>query len=486
MTESKNRKRISDIVPRRKTAGRPEMRDRKEEVVTTSKPTKRVAKKTPPPPKAEPVKAIEKAEEPDFFSVTVSETRIDAGAPPIFTGASEESAAYYEEEAPKVVRHRKFRRMPRVALVILAVLVAGGVGAWFLLPKAVVALTMKKYPTEFSKTIVVAADRTSINVPGALVIPGEALEARANLTLPFTAEATETVSAKATGILTVYNSYSSAPQALVRNTRFESPDKKIFRLERQVTVPGAKVEGGKVTPSSIEVTVVAEEAGESYNLPPSSGWRIPGFAGGPRYEGFYAEAKQGMKGGFTGERAKPSVAELANARAELIDALTDALESQFLIILSDRFTALPGSRRITLVAEKVEADAENTHTFHLFGEAVMKQIVFEEPTLKDALINEASRALPKELAAKEFSYALGTSTVDFAKNTLTIPAQGKGVFTEPFDVDAFRAAMAGKEEAELKAAVFAIPGVEVATVSLSPFFVRSVPENIEKIEVTVE
>ena len=60
------------------------------------------------------------------------------------------------------------------------------------------------------------------------------------------------------------------------------------------------------------------------------------------------------------------------------------------------------------------------------------------------------------------------------------------MFTEAFDADAFRIEMAGKREDELKAAVFAIPGVEAATVSLSPFFVRSVPTNLNKIEVTVE
>lgn len=474
-------RKISDIVPRRKTVGSSGGQALKEEVVMPPKPARRTVKrKEPAPPTSRPGQAepvvVKKTQEPDFFAVAVSETRIDAGMPP----------PEREEHPRPTIRYRRSRHGIRIAGIAIVVLVAVGVGAWFLLPKAVVALTMKKHPVAFSETVVVAAEPSAIGASSAIVIPGEALTARANLSLPFTAQATETVSARATGILTVYNSYSSAPQALVRNTRFESPDKKIFRLEQAVTVPGAKVEGGKVTPSSIEVSVVAEETGETYNLPASSGWRIPGFAGSPRYDGFYAEAKQGMKGGFVGERAKPSAAELANARTELTASLTDALESQFLIILSDRFTALPGSRRVTLVAEEITRDVEDVHTFHLFGEAVMEQIVFEEPTLKNALVAEAGRTLPKELAVRDFTYALGTSTADFAKDTLTFKAEGEGIFTEPFDVDAFRAAMAGKGEAELKAAVFAIPGVEEATVSLSPFFVRSVPQNPEKIEVTVE
>ncbi|MDP3975070.1 MAG: hypothetical protein Q8P88_02190 [Candidatus Jorgensenbacteria bacterium] len=455
---------VSDIVPRRRTIKKKEVEPVS---LPPSEPPQKISKKPVPKKRAT-------EEEESFFVPPPRHPRIDEGAPP-----------EPEEEKPRPeVRLRKPRRSFRALVMVVLILVAGSVGAWFLLPKATIALTMKKVSVNFEETVVVAADPSSVS--GGVVVPGEVLEARANLSLPFQAQNTETVSAKATGKLTVWNGYSSAPQTLVRNTRFESPDKKIFRIEQQVIVPGAKIENSTIVPSSIEVTVVADETGETYNLPPSSGWRIPGFAGRPQYEGFYAEAKAGTKGGYVGERAKPSAAELANARVKLTEALTDALESQFLIILSDRFTALPGSGRFALVSEDVSADKEDTHTFHLFGEATMEQVVFEEPTLNDALITKVGRTLPGELAVKEFSYTLSTSTVDFAKNTLTFSARGEGVFTEPFDADAFRAAVAGTREKDLKAAVFALPGVEAATVSLSPFFVRSVPDDPHKIKVTVE
>lgn len=467
-------RKVSDIVPRR----RAEVHIRERRVSAEPKLPERVTPKAPQPAETAPTPK-KQAPEPGFFSIPPREVRIDAGVPPLLEKEIEKSG---EGE----VRRRPRRRGLRVFIIAFVVLAAAGAGAWRFLPKAAVALTMKKYPVTFSETVVVAADPRTVVGGTAVVVPGEALEARANLSLPFRASATETVSAKATGKLTIYNAFSSNPQRLVANTRFESPDKKIFRIPREVIVPGARVENRNLVPASVEVLAVAEEPGEAYNLPPSSGWRLPGFAGRPQYEGFYAEAKEGMKGGFIGERAKPSAVELANARADLIAALTDALEGQFLIILSDRFTALPGSRRVTLLREEVSADAEDPHLFHLFGEARMEQIVFEEPTLKELLIARASRDLPGELTARTFTYTLGTSTPDFSRRTLTFTASGEGVFTEPFDVDAFRASVAGKGEADFKAAVFAIPGVEAARVSLSPFFVRTVPRDPERIEVEVE
>lgn len=403
-----------------------------------------------------------------------SRSRIDEGMP------------LEEEELRERPRVRRPRRALKAVAVVTVIIVAAGAGAWTLLPQATIVLTLKKVSVTFAETIIVAIEPAP-GAPGSpVIVPGELLEARANLSLPFSAAATEAVAARATGKLTVWNAYRSASQALVLGTRFESPDKKIFRIDRSVVVPGAKVENGKIVPSSIEVTVVADEAGETFNLPPSSGWRIPGFAGSPRYEGFYAEAKEGMKGGFTGERAKPSAAELTAARAQLAEALDRALESQFLILLSDRFKALPGSRRFTLLSENITPDADDAHIFHLFGEAAMQQIVFEEPTLREALVEKAKRTLPGDLAVRDFSFTLGTTTVDFGKGRMTFTAQGKGVFTEPFDADAFRTGILGAREEALKATVFALPGVEAATVSLSPFFVYSVPENPKKVHVMVQ
>ncbi|MBI2279027.1 MAG: hypothetical protein HYU81_03130 [Candidatus Brennerbacteria bacterium] len=481
------KRKISDIVPRRPSSAKAvaSKQSLDGEVRKEISP----ARKAPKKKESEPIETKRSAppepkEEPVFLIPPIREMRIDGGPAP---GVEATQAANSPVgRAGFTGRYRGRRRVLRVGVGVLAILIAAGAGAWFTLPKAVITLTMKKYPMTFKETVVAAADPGTVSAPSAVVVPGEALEARANLTLPFAARDTETVSAKATGVLIVYNSYGSAPQTLVRNTRFESPDKKIFRLDRQVTVPGARVEGGRITASSVEAPVTAEEAGEVYNLPASSGWRIPGFRSTPRYDGFYAETKSGIKGGFIGERAKPSTTELADARNKLMEALTGALESQFLIILSDRFTALPGSRRVTLVEENISQDGEDPHAFHLFGEAVMEQIVFEDPMLREALVATAARALPKELVAKDFSYTVGTSTPDFAKRTLTFPVNGAGVFTAPFNADAFRASVTGKGEADLKAAVLAVPGVEAAKVSLSPFFVRSVPTDETKIEVTVE
>lgn len=92
---------------------------------------------------------------------------------------------------------------------------------------------------------------------------------------------------KANGTIIIYNTYSSTDQMLVKNTRFETPDNKIFRINEKIVVPGN---------SSLETAVYADEPGEKYNIGLVD-FTIPGFKGDPRYEKIYARSKTSMTGG---------------------------------------------------------------------------------------------------------------------------------------------------------------------------------------------
>lgn len=93
-------------------------------------------------------------------------------------------------------------------------------------------------------------------------------------------------SKKATGKITVYNNYSTTPQRLILNTRFQSPDGRIYRLATSLMVPGKTIMNGKETPGSVDAVVIAEEEGAQYDIGPTR-FTIPGYIGDPRYESMY-------------------------------------------------------------------------------------------------------------------------------------------------------------------------------------------------------
>ncbi len=92
---------------------------------------------------------------------------------------------------------------------------------------------------------------------------------------------------KASGQIIIYNTYDSGPQILIKNTRFEAPGGKIYRIYDKVSVPGN---------GSVEVAIYADQPGEEYNIGLAD-FTIPGFKGDLRYEKIYARSKTKMTGG---------------------------------------------------------------------------------------------------------------------------------------------------------------------------------------------
>jgi len=101
---------------------------------------------------------------------------------------------------------------------------------------------------------------------------------------------------KASGIITVFNEYSSSPQLLVASTRFLSSDGKIFRTIKDISVPGSEIINDEIIPDSINITVMADYPGIEYNISPSD-FTIPGFKGSPKYVGLYGKSNTAMNGG---------------------------------------------------------------------------------------------------------------------------------------------------------------------------------------------
>lgn len=107
------------------------------------------------------------------------------------------------------------------------------------------------------------------------------------------ADSLKWASARAFGVVVIYNE-SGSPQRLIKSTRLQSSDGKIFRITQEsVTIPAQANE----IPGTLEVTVFAEKTGAVYNIPPTV-FKIPGFTNDPRYNQIYGRSNKPMSGGF--------------------------------------------------------------------------------------------------------------------------------------------------------------------------------------------
>lgn len=138
----------------------------------------------------------------------------------------------------------------------------------------------------------------------------------------------EKVDKKASGTIVISNTYNDKPQRLINNTRFMSPDGKVYRIDASVVVPGIRTVGGKQAPGQVEATVYADTVGAEYNND-STGtvFTVPGFKGDPRYDKIFAESKTELVGGFSGKMKVVSDADRTAAVSKLKGDIRDALLS---------------------------------------------------------------------------------------------------------------------------------------------------------------
>ncbi len=365
----------------------------------------------------------------------------------------------------------KKRTLLRDWRVWVAALVVLSVPAYWIafvtLPRASIVITTEKKPWNFLNSFVIEKNGS---------VPSTLLAEKKNAQMVFPALGKKVVNQKATGRITVYNAYSSEPQQLVANTRFETPAGLLVRLASSITIPGAKVSNGTITPSSIDADVIADKPGPAYNISAPK-LTIPGFKSSAKFAGFYGGIATALTGGFTGEAAYPTDDDVKSAKAKIADVLEKSLMSQISSKAGD-YKVVPGSTQFAVTKTTVTAQVNGKGEFSLFAEAELKAVAFKESDLVGFFAAKMKDEFGSDAYVfKTTDIAYNVSSADFANQKLKIDLDFKGVAERPVDIESVRRAVAGTTEAELKTAIFAIQGVESAQVTLWPGYVSRVPSH---------
>ncbi len=422
-------------------------------------------------------------EEPVYATAVVNKIRPSAPKPkPVYRHKIEIAEDDDEDEFTR--KSRRFA-MPRrkwvIAVIVLAVAIPSYWVAFSVLPRATITVVTEKKDWAFNNFLTIEK-----NGP----VPSSILTEKKNAQMTFPALGKKVVSNKAVGTITVYNAYSSEPQQLVATTRFMTADGKIVRLAKNVTIPGAKIDGGKITPSSIEAEIVADKAGPAYNIPATQNLSIPGFKGTAKYAGFYGDIAKAMTGGFTGEAAYPTDDDVKNAKVKIAEVLKGTLTQALRAKAGGDYTLPEGATVLTLTKTEVNPQVNAKNEFSVFAEAEMKALVFKESDLIGYFAGKmkADAGFGSDWSFKTTKVAYDVPKVDFAAGKMTLPVDFIGTAELPLDLEKVRTLVIGKSESDLKAALFEIEGIESAAVALWPMYVRHVPNDAspDKLAITVE
>ncbi len=352
------------------------------------------------------------------------------------------------------------------------------------LPKADLNIVTKKTEWAYNDSIVTQVSAES-NFK-TLTIPNQKFTSTKSTSMEFLATGKKQVSDKATGTITIYNSYSSEPQTLVQDTRFLSPEGKIFKLKQRIIVPGAKISEGKILPSSIDAAVIAEKVGEEYNIGPVKLYTIPGFKGSPKYDAFYGESKESMKGGFVGEVAYPTAADLADATKKIKEVLEGGLKNDLDSQIPSDFETLEGASVFSLLKQENNQEVNKAGNFSILAEAEMTIIAFREADLINVLKQRAESEEDDIYEVKSYTLDYGIARMDVSAGRLSFPVDYKALLSYKIDTEKLRSEIMGQTEVELKKIIFSLPGLDTANISLWPFWVKKVPNKLNRINITVD
>lgn len=344
-------------------------------------------------------------------------------------------------------------------------------------------------PVKTDITLSGAIDAYKTPSSGQLAFQTLSVTKTATKELPATKE--EQVDRRASGTIIVYNAYSSQIQRLIKNTRFETPDGKIYRIMNSIDVPGVVVEGGNTIPGSIEVVVYADEAGTSYNIGLTD-FTIPGLKGDARYSKFYARSKTPIAGGFSGIMKTIDESAFEAAKTELQASLKTSLLAEARASLPANTTLFEGAAQYMFadndflpeaqggVVTVTETGTMNAMTFDSFG---LSQFLARQ-TL--GATYDGSPVLIDNLDSLAFSISDKGQYDPTKQEKIQVTLQGTGNLVWQVDEEKVKNALAGTPKDSFNTAIEDVAGIERAHGSIRPVWSGHFPDNPDKIRISFE
>ena len=321
-------------------------------------------------------------------------------------------------------------------------------------------------------------------------IPGQLFSIDKSASDEFNATAEKDAVQKSRGTITVYNEYSTSPQPLVATTRFEYIQNGkagfVFRTLQTITVPGMKVENGVVTPGKVSVEVIADKAGQEYNI--SAGdfgivaWREKNDTA--RYEKIYGRSSDSMHGGILGKARVLSEFDYNNAKDQLIAKVeretSEALKSQ-----SAGLELITSNEPEIVSVESTAKIDDAAETFTMTVNGSLTTMGFKKDDMLELISSHIDKTSGLMIVPEKLEITYQDAAINPDNKTLEVVVIIGGKAYAKIDQESIVANLTGKNETQIKDYLGSIKNIESAKVVLRPFWVKKIPKNGEKLKLSL-
>jgi Baseplate J-like protein len=385
---------------------------------------------------------------------------------------------------------RGVRRLVLALVLLLAVVIGfGGAAAALTLPSAVITITpvMEAVaPVEFT----VRADPAAAGVDQAnLVIPATTVDVPLSVQGTFQATGTSVTQTAATGHVTFDSINTVNAMPIAQGTRVSTLGGITFATTASVVVPRATVSGTTIAHGTVTVTVKAVSQGPSGNVPANDIDQVPSSLAAQQISVYNTAPTSG------GQRTEtPKI--LASDVTAAADKLAKDLADQMTASLADPTLAPDGA---TLYPETAKL-GEPTYTpdsASLEGQVLKAgESTFTLQAAADATVTAVNESPLRGMgeaaisAAVASGYEIVPGSIDVSVSrgavvedgTVSYSVTASALEQRPLDAAALKADVLGKGPVEAQAALSRYGKVDV---SLSPFWVTTVPDNPDKVTLTI-
>lgn len=398
------------------------------------------------------------------------------------------STAQSSSAVSSVISSRPNRRMIRTSLILwtiagVCVLVLA-VFALFAMRSTTVTITPRSQVITFDKTTQFRAYPAATAATGTLsymVVEFDVQDSEIVAT-----QGTIQAEHKASGTISVYNNYSSAPVKLIKNTRFQTEAGLVFRVPSDVVIPAKSA----TVPGQVNVTVIADKTGSSYNVPSGSTFKLPGLVSSPKeYAGVYARASSDIVGGFSGTEPAVAPADQATAISQIRARLENKINDIAIAHNTATTTALRGLAHITYTDAVSSQTASSTsvslnETAHV-QLPVFTSVGFIQNVAQDVVIDTENTSITF-IPGKDFvSLDVSATSTAIGTQPLSFVLSGNAQLLWSIDTQAFVAALVGRDGGAFNTIITGFPGVVEAHARIEPFWKNTFPNDQDDIKIII-
>lgn len=373
-----------------------------------------------------------------------------------------------------------------LAFILAGLVIFGGIAVYLFVPKAQIFVSLASQKKKLDVDLTGNLQQIGVDAQNK-IIPINILQTEEEVVL--TREATgksDLTGAKSRGKIAIYNEYSNEAQTLVATTRFETEDGKIFRLVKNVVVPGASQTDGELKPGAIDAEIIADEPGGDYNLE-SANFTIPGFKESPKFSKFSAKLLSPTVGGGQSDEVVKAITQrdVENAKLEtesqLKEKVLNSLQKQF----ENGEIMVDGAMQYNLIESNSDVKAgEVMDSFEYHAKAKAQVIVFRQVDVEKILADAYKQTVQTEndeIEKIRIDYA--GVTPDFEKKTLTMKLHSEISIKTKLDEEKIKKDFLGKDASGIENLVKTYPQIKNVNVEFEPNFVSRVPQYAHQVQV---